>query len=108
MVHFSECSTAAANCNTRTQIEMRDGTVEHFPDVVHAVAQLVAGRADDCVDALAVHGHRQDGTFLLKADPLGRALEAVRYPRQDSCLDHLKKEFWEILNFHPKSHNKFG
>ena len=32
MVHFSECSTVAANCNTETQIEMRDGTVEHFPE----------------------------------------------------------------------------
>ena len=31
MVHFSECSTVAANCNTETQIEMRDRTVEHFP-----------------------------------------------------------------------------
>ena len=31
MVHFSECSTVTANCNTEEQIEMRDGTVEHFP-----------------------------------------------------------------------------
>ena len=30
-VHFSECSTVAENCNCETQIEMRDGTVEHFP-----------------------------------------------------------------------------
>ena len=29
MVHFSECSTIAANCDTDTQIEMRDGIVEH-------------------------------------------------------------------------------
>ena len=34
MVHFSECSTVAANCKTETQIEMRDGTVERFPVVV--------------------------------------------------------------------------
>ena len=33
MVHFSERSTVAANCNTETQIEMRDGTVGHFPVV---------------------------------------------------------------------------
>ena len=34
MLHFSECSTVAANCNTETEIEMRDGTVEHFPECV--------------------------------------------------------------------------
>ena len=34
MVHFSECSTVAANCNAKTRIEMRDGTVGHFPDVL--------------------------------------------------------------------------
>ena len=27
----TECSTVSANCYTETQIEMRDGTVEHFP-----------------------------------------------------------------------------
>ena len=32
MVHFSECSTVAANCNTETQIEMRDETVKHIPE----------------------------------------------------------------------------
>ena len=26
-----KCQTIEANCNTETQIEMRDGTVEHFP-----------------------------------------------------------------------------
>ena len=31
MVHFSECPTVAANCSTEMPIEMRDGTVEHFP-----------------------------------------------------------------------------
>ena len=31
MVHFSYCSTVEANCNTETQIKMRDVTVEHFP-----------------------------------------------------------------------------
>ena len=31
MAHFSECSTVAANCNTATQIEMRDRTAELFP-----------------------------------------------------------------------------
>ena len=31
MIHFSECSTVAENCNTETQIEMRDGTAERFP-----------------------------------------------------------------------------
>ena len=30
-MHFSECSTVAANCSSETQIETRDGTVEHFP-----------------------------------------------------------------------------
>ena len=33
MVHFSQCSTVAGNWDTETQIEMRDGTVEHFPVV---------------------------------------------------------------------------
>ena len=33
MVHYSECSTAAANCNTEMQPDMSDGTVEHFPGV---------------------------------------------------------------------------
>ena len=32
MVHFSQCSTVAVNCSTETQIEMRDGTVENFPE----------------------------------------------------------------------------
>ena len=32
---FSKCSTVAAFCNTGTQIEMRDGTVEHLPVVAH-------------------------------------------------------------------------
>ena len=31
MFYFSERSTVAANCNTEMQIEMRDGTVAHFP-----------------------------------------------------------------------------
>ena len=31
MEHFSECPTVAANCNTETQIEIRDRTDEHFP-----------------------------------------------------------------------------
>ena len=31
MVHFFECSTAVANYNIETQIEMRDMTVEHLP-----------------------------------------------------------------------------
>ena len=35
MVHFSEFSTVAANHNTETQIEMRDGTVERFPELEH-------------------------------------------------------------------------
>ena len=30
MVNFTEYSTVAANCYTKTQIEMRDGTVEHL------------------------------------------------------------------------------
>ena len=30
-VHVSECSTVAADCNSATQIEMRGGTVDHFP-----------------------------------------------------------------------------
>ena len=36
MVHFSECSTVGASCNTETQIEMRDGTVEHLPELDRA------------------------------------------------------------------------
>ena len=31
MVYFSERSTVAANWNTETQIEMTEGTDEHFP-----------------------------------------------------------------------------
>ena len=31
MLHFYECPTVGANCNTETQIGMGDGTVEHFP-----------------------------------------------------------------------------
>ena len=42
MVHFSECSTAAANCNNETQIEMRGGTVEHFPARATGAAQTDA------------------------------------------------------------------
>ena len=34
MVHFSECSTVAANCDTETQIGMRYRSVEHFPVMV--------------------------------------------------------------------------
>ena len=44
MVHFSECSTVATNCNAETQIEMRDGTVEHFPEgLVGAVDRHARG-----------------------------------------------------------------
>ena len=53
MLHFSEFSTVAANCNTETQIEMRDGTVEHFPvcdeaPVLHGAA-LEVGDGDALV-----------------------------------------------------------
>ena len=44
MVHFSECSTDAAICKAETQIEMRDGTVENFPEVCsEAEAEFVVG-----------------------------------------------------------------
>ena len=46
MVHFPKCSTVAANCSTETQVEMRDGTVEHFPGEVAA-------------DFPAIHGGQQ-------------------------------------------------
>ena len=49
MVHFSECSTIAANCNNETQIGMRDWTVEHFP----ADAAVVADHGP--LHALPVH-----------------------------------------------------
>ena len=51
MVHFSECSTIAANCNTETQIEMRDGTVEQFP-VAASVQDLAASEAASRVAAV--------------------------------------------------------
>ena len=31
MVHFSKCLAVAADCNTETPIEMRDGTIEPIP-----------------------------------------------------------------------------
>ena len=41
MVHFSECSSVAANCNAETQIEMRDGPVLHFPAGYDVVKQKI-------------------------------------------------------------------
>ena len=37
------------NCNTETQIEMRDGTVEHFPDwrVINSRASVLGGRGSN-------------------------------------------------------------
>ena len=53
MVHFSECSTVAANCNTQIQIEMRDGTAEHFPDVPGQVVRVRSFvRAEFALDQL--------------------------------------------------------
>ena len=46
MVHFSKCSTTAANCSPETQIEMKDGTVEHFPGVGFRVLQHRSEVAD--------------------------------------------------------------
>ena len=62
------CLTVAANCNTETQIEMRDRTVEHFPGLEEAVPaararvteQLVQGSvAAEDVQSL----HRRGGHF---------------------------------------------
>ena len=65
MVHFSECSTVAANCKAETQIEMRDGTVEHFPGqeaepglavkVIHALDALAVVCADAAAVAVCSH-----------------------------------------------------
>ena len=41
MLHFSECSTIAENWNTATQIEMGEGTVEHFPGFMTTVAHWI-------------------------------------------------------------------
>ena len=46
MVHFSECSTVAASFNTEMQIEMRDGTAEHFPELLVVGPEVVAPLRD--------------------------------------------------------------
>ena len=76
MVHLSECSTVAGNCNTETQIEMSDGTDEHFPgergirirrDSEDPLSLLVLPDVVD--DGVAVDGHVSDeGRFPVQQD----------------------------------------
>ena len=54
MAHFSECSTVAANCSTETQIEMRDGTVENFPELLQEDVDVQAAHSVQQVHRLAL------------------------------------------------------
>ena len=54
MVHFSECSTVAANCSTETQMEMRDGTVENFPELLQEDVDVQAAHSVQQVHRLAL------------------------------------------------------
>ena len=49
--------TVTANCNTETQIEMRDRTVEHFPDVAlgHPPELVAVPRGADHFPQVNVH-----------------------------------------------------
>ena len=52
-MYFTECSSVAANYNTETQIEMRDGTVEHFPGLLGAGDEDFGGTDEDLVILLS-------------------------------------------------------
>ena len=88
MVHFSECSTVVENCNTETQIEKRDGTVEHFPGpgvqdgtgedlpqgravLVHGGDVVLPGVAEEHLASCVVDGEGVRPTHSLRHEDFG-------------------------------------
>ena len=73
MVHFSECSTVSTNCNTETQIETRDRTVEHFPELHVCVREA---------EAEGARRHREGA-------PSGERLRARKCPHRPQSLSEI-------------------
>ena len=86
----TECSTVSANCYTETQIEMRDGTVEHFPgllgvlEVRHEEYLLEVLNVSDLAGGLHPLESVRDGGI---GAPLGKVVEALGGGLEEAHLD---------------------
>ena len=76
MIHFSECSTVAANCKTETQ--MRDGTVEHFPDLPLSDVRVKFGPPVDAFPNPVGVGKAPLARLARLRQPPGRLLQLGR------------------------------
>ena len=52
--YIFQCSTVAENCNTETLVEMRDGTVDHFPSAAVVVPERCPAAGPVCVIGAAI------------------------------------------------------